>query len=361
MRTRWKLAILTVPVVLLGGAVLRCGRDMEPFKEGSSGDFWHAACHVQVDPTTNHKSIRPTYPPRDGYFVYTADGGGMWIHGAPECFISEDKALADFPAVVRALAAGEHLDQERPLLSEVVDAGYRAWLIRNPERDDAYSLLACIRVAWFDHWRRHDLSLPNFDPLRPNLNLSQYHYHLDSETDFDERWERAKHWPTNLLGEFVYLSFLLVLTAWPWIRNGRPWKWGLHLGLLPVVLFLPYWLGYAPLTFTSADHTGGALYPELIRPFRGLPWTGFDTWALGKIPRILSAHTQYPGPMLAITGMGGVGLVVVVGAGAVFGASVFAAGMIRARLSDVPRLLDKLARGEIRKGRTGATGRRRDN
>ena len=354
MRTRWKVAILTVLVVLLGGAVLYYGRAMKPFEEGSSGDFWHAACHVQVDPATIHKSNRPTYSPREGYFVYTSDRGMMWMHGSPECYVSESKALADFPAVVRALAAGEHFDKERPLLGMVVDEGYRAWLIANPERDDAHALLGSIREAWLDYFRRLDRSRPGFD-------YSAYRSHIEAEADFDDRWARAKLWPANVVGEFVYLSSLIVFTAWPWLRNGRPWKWGFHLGLLPILLLLPYWLGYASLTFTSADRPGGALYPELIRPFRGLPWTGFDTWALGKMPRILSDYSQYPGPMLAITGMGGVGLSVAFGSGVALGLSVFAIATFHAQFLASARLFAQMLRDAVPKGRRDATKKVRDD
>ena len=353
MRTRRKVAILAVPLLLLGAAVLYCGRVMKPFAEGSSGDFWHAACHVQVDPAKTHKSRYPTYPPREGYFAYMADGGMMWIHGIPEYYVAEATALADFPAVVRALAAGEHLDEERPLQSKIVNEGYRAWLIANPERDDAFALLASIRAAWLDHWQQLDRSRPGFD-------YSAYRSHIEAETDFDERWERAKLWPANVVGEFAYLSFLIVFAAWPWLRNSRPWRWGFPLGLLPVLLFLPYWFGYARLTFTSADRSGGALYPELIRPFRGLPWTGFDTWALRKVPRFLSDYSQSPGPMLAISGMGGVGLAVAFGFGAALGLTVYAFGTFHSQLRASPRLFAQRLREDVRKVRGSATKQGRE-
>jgi hypothetical protein len=325
MRTRWKLAILAAALILLAGAVLRGGVTTQPMKEGNSADFWHATCQVQVDPTRTSRCTGETYPPRDGWVVYAdKHGEGLPIHGAPERCVPQSKAWADFPAVVRALAAGEHLeDKGHALRSKVIEEGYRAWLAANPERDDAQALLACIRAAWLDHWRNLDRSSPQF-------RFSTYQFVLAQEKDFDERWENAKRWHDNVIGEFVYLSLLLLFTAWPWLANARPWRWGVHLGVLPLLLFLPYWLGYAPLTFTSAGFRGGPLYPDLILPFRRLPWTSLDGWVLRRFPRILSPYSQSPGSMLAISGLGGVGLVAALALGALLGLLAYT---VRARLS----------------------------
>src|SRR5438067_304339 len=115
-----------------------------------------------------------------------------------------------------------------------------------------------------------------------------------------ERWERVRRYDWSASGEFVYLSALVVFAAWPWLRNGRPLRWAVHLGLVPVLLFLPYWLGYAGFTFTSAGPSGGVLYPWLIVWFGRLPWTALDTAIVSRLPPVLEPYSQTPGPMLSL-------------------------------------------------------------
>ena len=55
-------------------------------------------------------------------------------------------------------------------------------------------------------------------------------------------------------------------------------------GMLPTLFCLPYWLGYAPLTFTSAGPVGGVLYPWLLQTLRGLPWTSAGFITPGEMP-----------------------------------------------------------------------------
>jgi hypothetical protein len=318
---------------------------MAPVQQGNSADFWHAACGVQVDPARRSYCTGPVYPPREGWFVYDGrDERGIAFHGVPSYRVRESEALADFPAVVRALQAGQHRSGKRPFAGAVVEAGRRAWLAASPEQPDAHALLACIHDAWFEAWRERDrepvarsgasavLALAPADGQPWNAlvalaaresksaySYSAYQYHLGLEQGFDERWERSKGWHWNVIGEFLYLSGLVLFTAWPWLRSSSPWRWGLHVGLLPALFFLPYWFGYARLTFTSMGPTGGALYPWLIVHFRGLTVGGLDVWLLKRSPVFLANYSAAPGHVLSLSGMGSVGPVAVLMCGAALG------------------------------------------
>src|SRR5438876_364621 len=92
--------------------------------------------------------------------------------------------------------------------------------------------------------------------------------------------------------------------------------------LLPILFFLPYWLGYAQLTFTSAGPSSGVLYPWLLVWFRGLPWTSLDTTIVRSLPQILEPLSQTPGPMLSLTFFGGVGPVAATVMGVILGLAV---------------------------------------
>jgi hypothetical protein len=74
------------------------------------------------------------------------------------------------------------------------------------------------------------------------------------------------------------------------------------LGLLPFLLLLPYYCGYATWTFSDWGPSGGVLYPWTIyglRDFSG--WTGADQWAFDHIPKVLLPLTLDPGPAPGIS------------------------------------------------------------
>src|SRR5439155_25141751 len=83
-------------------------------------------------------------------------------------------------------------------------------------------------------------------------NIDLFQFVSESERAFEERWRRIQRYHLNVIFEFLYLSALVLVIAWPWLRAAGPKRWALHCGLLPVLFFLPLWTGYAQLTFTSA-------------------------------------------------------------------------------------------------------------
>ena len=174
-----------------------------------------------------------------------------------------------------------------------VEQGFRAWSRSGADPDDAPALLAKVHEA--EHSR-----LEKSDPRR-------YQYVVSGDQLFDQRWSRIRHYRWNIWFEFAFLTGLILFTAWPWLRNASRVRWAIHIGSLPVLFCLPWWLGYAPLTFTSADVSGGVFYPSLLVHLRGLPWSQLDTTTLRAIPHPLEALSQTPGAMMAMTNFGGVG------------------------------------------------------
>jgi hypothetical protein len=325
LRVWGKLAILAISAALVGVAIHRCSRTERPFKDGNPADFWYAACRVQVDPARRSHCTGPVYPAREGWFVYGGqDERGIAIHGVESYRIPEHAALTHFPAVVRQLEGGAHRGARIPHHGQIVDEGYRKWLAANPERTDAQALLVCIRDARLDWWRAIGRvpaatlaasavaawAQPGGQPwaavmsileaedrlhvFRPGADPeSSVRYHLDGEKHIDEWWEHTRYWHWSARGEFGYLTALLLFAAWPWLRELRPWQWGLHLGLLPILFFLPYWLGYACFSSASLGPSGGVLYPSLVLHLPQLPAVPLDGWVWKLFPRLL-ASWSYP-------------------------------------------------------------------
>jgi hypothetical protein len=309
MRARWKWLLVVAAGLGLAALTWRYGKVMAPIKEGNAADFWQAACLWRPDPNvTKWGMFAPRiYPPREGWFIYACSH----FHGEDVYRVRAEVALADFPAVVEELEAAP-----KGALRAPVEKAYRAWAREHPDRTDAEALLAALNRAEHEHRREH--------------SEWAYEYGLSRERDFDRRWDEAKRWHWNVFGETAFFLALLLLAAWPWLRNARPWRWALHVGLVPMLLLLPYWLGYAWMTYTSVGPSGGALYPWVITPFRGLYWRWIDAPVLRSLPRPLARCSPGPGPIMSMTFLGGVGPVTILALSAALAAVVYLARRSRA-------------------------------
>jgi hypothetical protein len=293
MPAKARYAIVGVAELALLAALAHCAKVMAPAKDGSPREFWMRACGV---------GSYTTYTPRDGWFIYFDQG----FHGQFLYRVRREAALAAFPDVFPELEAAAKAGEMHPV---VVDA-YRAWSRagKGPE-----ALLEETRSAWFAHWEKEDKDI--------------YTHLLASEQEFGERWRCVNRYWVNILFEFAYLTGVLLFVAWPWLFGKGLWRWALHIGLFPLLLFLPYFLGYALATFTSAGPSGGALYPWLLVWFWPLNfWTRLDTRIYEATPLVLLPISQPLGPMLSLT-CWGFGRVAVGVACLLFAAATVAAGV----------------------------------
>jgi hypothetical protein len=264
-------------------ALLRAAPDMAPVQEGDPATFWLQACRIDVG-VKRAGPLGSFYQPRAGWFIYYVQG----FHGQFLYRVRAADSLAFFPQVARRLenAPPGALDPD-------VEHAAKAWLLADPGRTDAALLLVKLREARLARLQE--------------LDKGVYEYALAAEGDFADRWERSKRYPLNVALELAFLTGLILFAAWPWLRGAGYVRWALHVGLAPILFFLPYWTGYAQLTFTSAGPTGGVLYPWLIVQFRGLPWTSLDTKIVRSLPQVLQPLSQTTGPMLSLSGGRGVG------------------------------------------------------
>ena len=286
----WKLAVVLGMVIVAEFALLRWAPDMAPVKDGDPATFWLHACEIDVGVKHPRRGFAGFYQPRDGWSIYYVQG----MHGRFLYRVKEQDAAALFPTVVAKL---EHAPPGA--LVPDVEAGVREWLSSDPDRADIHFLLAKLREALLN--RLHE------------ENARSYQYVLAEEEDFGERWERVKRYHWNVVSEALFFAGLIVFAAWPWLRGGGYLRWAVHLGLVPPLFFLPFWLGYARLSFTSAGPIGGALYPVLIARFRGfLSWTALDTMIVRNFPQVLEPLSQASGPMLSLSGGRAVGPVATV-------------------------------------------------
>lgn len=306
MTTRFKLCFVIPPMLLVAVGLALLARPMFPFRDGNSTDFWLAASRVKLEPESGADG-GGFYPPGDGWVVYYLAYPGMIpLHGEVRYRVRLRDVVGDFDQVIERLNAAPE-GSLRPYIAQA----HKAWLARNLKDRDALTFLDEV----------HEAVLADYRETMPQL----LDFHLGQEDYFSEQWERSKFYLLNLAFEFLFFNSLILFAFWPWLFNRRPWCWGVHVGLLPVMLLAPWFLGYASWTFTSVGPQGGVLYPWVIIPLTGLPvpWTSFDEYVVDSLPRILDPLNQLFSQPISCTGMGAPSPLFLLGLGCVFGLIAF--------------------------------------
>lgn len=300
---------LFVLTAAMNALLLHLAFERPPILPGEPRRFWLYACGVAVgglDPD----SVWPDgsmYPPIDGGLVYYVQ-----LHHQQYLFrLPVAEADAYLSDVQRALDTGR--DYLHEPIGPDVQTGYRRWLETTPKgARNARTLARKISAA-----RRERLKAENPE---------QYRIERRKERFFRHRWARAQRVWLTVAFEATWLTAWLLFTAWPWIRRASPVRCALHLGLSPVLLALPLYLGYAPYTFTFGP-SGGFLYPNLARgflfPLIFAPRTAVDRAVLLSIPPLLEPLSQPVGPALAMTFFGFVPPLALLCFGLAFGANCF--------------------------------------
>jgi hypothetical protein len=288
MGVRIKLAIVGLAILLQVGGVLLLFGPMAPIEEGTSAEFWRLASGVDLD--GQHREVWGSiYPPRDGWYFYYVQG----YHGQFLYRVKRADADRDFPAVLA------RIEQERPATNA------------SPPRSPAHAVLNRHRPS-VDHDPERFVSLVQAE-IRQRIRSKDervYHSLVADDQAFADRWSRIQRYWLNAVVEIGFFASLTLFAPWPWMRRGIKWKWSLHLALLPLLLFLPFYMGYAAWTFTSVGPSGGILYPWVIVWFRGIPpWTPVDRWLLEHFPKVLEPLSQTLGQWLSYTGGQPLGLV----------------------------------------------------
>ncbi len=305
MKPRMKFGIVGLVVLAEGAALAMLVKPMAPVQEGNSADFWRNACGVSADGQTSDGGYS-IYQPRDGWFIYYRQS----YHGRYLYRVDRAAAAADYPEVLKRVEESSGvqdpdlaLHRARRVLSQSASS----------IRADPGLFLLLMKQETISDLREKLSGSPEYEEWCQNKLAGDL-----GENEFAERWARSERYWANLVFEFAFFAALSLFAFWPWLRGKRLWVWCIHLGLVPLLLLLPYYLGYCSWTFTSAGGGGGVLYPRAIIWLGGIGfWTSLDIWVLQNLPKILEPLTQSTGPMIVVSGGGLPGPVsaMVVGAG----------------------------------------------
>jgi hypothetical protein len=297
----WKILTVVIVLLALGGWVVGQSRDAAPIREGTAAGFWRHACGLNLDQSPERGCWVAFYPRREGSYIYY----DQHIHGQVVYRVEESQVREVFPQVRASLDAASE-----PPNDAWQRKALEAWKQSDPNKTNPDRLLGAIETAFSDARSQQQPDWPVC--------------HEQSIARFATRWARAKRYWLTVSFEFAIRACLIIVAAAPWLRKGGRWAWSMHLGLLPILLLLPWFLGYVPLAFTSLCPAGGIVYPYLVAPFRDLPSASVDRFILSHLPTPLEPLTQSEGPWMSASGTGGPGPLAVLGLGVVIGMACFA-------------------------------------
>jgi hypothetical protein len=301
------LVYFGVPLLLLG-LVAR----FAAIPVASPSDYWAVACGSQpneIPERLRYSSRVGLYPEEDGWLYYFAQEH----HGQPVFRVEAENAAQSPPLLLAA-----------------------------PESD------LCAHLEWREaQWcedsrERQALCSPSLTGKRlDQRGVIELHRQLvadlssEERTSFSDRLNRARLRPVAIAFEAGFILSWQLFLILPWLRGSSAVIKALHLSLAPLLLFLPFYLGYAPLAFTYGP-SGGLLYPLYLLfvslPLGAIPCTSIDRVVLGALPRILGSLSQLPGPPAAITFYACIGPIACLVGGVAASATYLLASRIGAKL-----------------------------
>jgi hypothetical protein len=280
------------------GLLLFRASDFRTSETGTSAEYWEYLCGVQLPEFHGHYRYAysgDAYPIADNKaYYFNQEHHGSTLYSVPLA-----EVLADLPRVKGELSS----PQPPPTSScERFDSRSLCELYKQgaPRRSECASFFETVSLD--------SIGAKELERLRMSIVKTESTDKLDqTNAEFNNRINRGKRVCANFVFEAVYLSgWLLFVAGFRPLRV--PWLW--RMGFAPFLLFLPYFLGYAPMTFTYGP-SGGFVYPIYLilawLPMQIVPCSSLDRLIGQFLPDLLSGLNQLPGSPVAWSFMGAVG------------------------------------------------------
>ncbi|HVS73307.1 MAG TPA: hypothetical protein VHQ47_18775 [Phycisphaerae bacterium] len=203
--------------------------------------------------------------------------------------VSLDEAASDFPAIERELKRRAALNDP----NDYVAIAYKRWIQYQafeaatysgvspplPERN-VQALLSFIDQA------RSEWTSPDAGARFPTS------IYLNFQTGLLHVARAARLYWATITFEALLFPALILFAFWPFIHRQRFRRKLLHLTLLPLLLYLPAWLGYCN-SGSPAVPLGGILYPYINNPlFAPLDNFRWEFTFLSSLPPLFYPITQ---------------------------------------------------------------------
>lgn len=254
----YKKAILSTTIIWILLALIIPKK--HPLPEGDSTIFWEIACGVELEsfngyfPYARAMGIFPSQ--RDQFFYYYKEHHGLHV-------FSVNKASLNTTT-----------NQVFDLLNKEITTSKQRLNRHNDMQDKNDRRLNCQRI-------RNEVSSDEntFLSLLTKVNPEQLYLDI-----FNRQMHRAQYYWLAIFFEALFLPLWWLFTFHPGIFGQWQKKRSIRIAFSPLLLFIPYFLGYAKYFSTFNTLTDGIFYPIFLIffsiPFRGWPQNTFDTTLL---------------------------------------------------------------------------------
>lgn len=258
---------------------------------GKAADYWEYLCGIQLPSFTGHHK----YAYSGG--VYPEVNGSLYYF---EQYHHEQRLFSVSPQDVlnTLLAVKELLQSDQPPDTRLCGDDHRSICA-------IYEQAASRRAVCRDNLPIQMVTLADLEYIRLKVYDRPNEYREIDDNDFRERLIRGKRIWLTFGFEATFLSAWLIFVTLPLFATTRiHWYW--RVGLSPFLLFLPYFLGYAPMTF-SFGPSGGFVYSIYLMlaafAMQMVPCTVVDHYLWDLLPQLLAPLSQVPGSPAAVSYM----------------------------------------------------------
>lgn len=232
----------------------------QPLPEGDSAIFWEIACGIELESF-------------NGYFPY-ATAVGLFPNQGDHYFYyyKEHHGLHVF--YINKASLNTTTNQVFNLLNKEITTSKQRLNRHNDMQDKNDRRLNCLKISnETGHDKKAFLSL-----------LTKAHVEHRYLGILKRQMHRAQYYWLAIFFEAVFIPFWWLFTFHPGIFGQWQKKRSTRIAFSPLLLFVPYFLGYAKYFSIFNTLTDGIFYPIFLIffsiPFRGWPQNTFDTTLL---------------------------------------------------------------------------------
>lgn len=252
-----------------------------PLKSGNAREFWLEA--TGIDPIGDPRLDRWNQSHSSAYLI--EEGAAVIYSGK---YQDADHNWRARLYVLPEREALEHFDIIRTRLAKNCAESMSLNLVckayaeanRSSDKDAAVVLGQFLRQSRLEYARFANVETA--DLYWPNQVGAE-------EDEINRKWRSHQTHQVAWFFEWAFFTLAAIFVAWPSIVDASPVRWAIHWALLPLLLLLPFYLGYGFAAVAGNELCGEVVYADLIRCLPEAELSELDRSILDHIPHLLGS------------------------------------------------------------------------